>query len=136
MKKFVKILIIIILILITIYKISTFVPQKFQLYINKKYKSDLSKYIEELYPHPEKITKIKIKPQLGDGYIYLYSGFHLVKEVLVSEENEIYTYVLEHDSDNNNLGIFYIILKLLIFISLIVLAICVFIIIIKKVLKI
>ena len=105
MKKILIYLIYGISILVTTYLIITLIylsiPHKGQIIINKNKQKEIIEYLKEEYDEPERVTKIRVKTMLGDAKLYLYSGRKVVKETTVSEGNEIWEYILEHEKDIN-----------------------------------
>lgn len=86
---------------------------QYQISVSSKNKEELIEMLEEIYEEPEKVTKIKLKIKLGDGDIYLYNNFNLMKKISVSESNSLFQYVLKNGTNPSFKFIIYIIITLL-----------------------
>lgn len=120
MKKVIINIFIIIFSIILIFSVFNFLfDNKKEIDINKENQNELLELIKEEYDYPEQITKVKMKTMLGDGELYLYNNFKLKEKTLISEESDLYQYIIEN---GNNSGEDYIICC---FISLLGLIVCI-----------
>lgn len=121
MKKFLKTLIII-FIFITIFVLIQQVINLFNYLNSYKLKlsnnSEILQLISNTYNNPKEITTIILKPKLGDGELYLYNHSHLLKNTLISENDDLMQYILENGSNPSIEYIFKILILLIIILLL------------------
>lgn len=69
---------------------------EYEILVTDNNRENINKMIEKYCDEPNKVTRIKLKPLLGDGDLYLYNNFILEKKIRVNEGDDIMIYMCEN----------------------------------------